>query len=178
MLLSLERFEGIVTNLSETLPLAVTNSFGFFRSEDPHFDSILLNEPLWNQSFKEDFGASEDMLFAPYKPVITEDDMLLSQSAASQLLSQSSTISSVSFQSSASKSLKRSKPPSSPVITAGSVQRLVEVGVHTLLEGPQLRRPKGFQNIVAEPPKSTCSLAKICPGIFNLGFREVFSYRI
>lgn len=172
ILLSLERFEGIVTNLSETLPLAVANSFAFFPSEDPHFESILLDEPLWNCSFNEDFGASEDMLLAPCGLGTIEDDLPLSKSAVPPLLSQSSTISSISSQSSIS--LKRPKPSSS-VITARPVQRLVEVSVHTLLEGHQVRRPKEFQNITLEPPKPTSSLGKLCPGIFNFGFKEVLS---
>lgn len=177
---SLETFKGIVTSLSETLPLAVTKGFGLCGSEDPQLDSLLLDEPLlWNHQrlgFRDDFGASEDMLPVPTEVLFsppTEDDMLLSESADSvpPLLSQISTLSTLSFQSSVS--LKRSEPPNSPVITARPVHRLVEVAVHTLLEGHHFRRPKGFQTIVTEPATPTSSLSKLCPAIFNLGFKEV-----
>ncbi|CAG8955648.1 hypothetical protein HYFRA_00009602 [Hymenoscyphus fraxineus] len=169
--------EGFLTNICENIPRILAGS------GDLQYDSHLPQQaPLWNHEsikFQNSIDGPEDMLLAPckvpFKPLTEEADMLLSQSfeAAPPLLSQSSTTSTLSSQTSSF--YKRPLSSHSPVILAEPIQKFVEVAVHTLMTGRQIRRPKAYRDIVARPPYPTYSLARLCPGIFGFGFKEVMA---
>ncbi|CAG8982413.1 hypothetical protein HYALB_00007092 [Hymenoscyphus albidus] len=179
----LDNCEGFLTNICENIPRILATSSEILGSGDLQYDSQLPQQaPLWNHEsirFQNSIDGPEDMLLAPcevpFKPLTEEADMLLSQSfeAAPPLHSQSSTTSTLSSQTSSF--YKRPLPSDSPVILAEPIQKFVEVAVHTLMTGRQVRRPKAYRDIVARPPHPTHSLARLCPGIFGVGFKEVMA---